>query len=462
VNLNKELIKNKKNIIKGAAVLCILIAGGFSIKPVKTIINNKSALAEDKYTILKKEKCLDSIEVKGKVESLNDEIGIYADAGNQQFKILKVNCKVGDKVKEGDVLALLDSSDLEKEIAQKKEALKLSKTNSAVNLKIKQEAYESLKYKYDNELISSINECSKNLKIAENDFYEKIRAYDQNQVLNETGAVSDEELKKVKEALENAENIYENSVLALETAKKDTETALSKAKNEYESAKAANEDKSGDIAVELEEKRLSNCEIKAVKDGTITEVNVTEGTICGTTKLFEIKNLDDLIVEANVKENDIAKVAVNQHAEIRTDSLGEDILEGVVYDVYPSAKKEDGDPFSLKNEDDEEAEFTVKIKLKNKDKRVRNGMNSIIDIVLEEKNDAYIVPSNCIIKEKNNNYIYAAVKKDTGYVVDKILVTKGTESDTRVEISGKGITDNLIVLNTPLDYDIGNKVKIKE
>lgn len=428
MNLNIDLIKNKKNIIKGTAILGILIVGGFSIKPVKTMINNKSALTEDKYTILKKEKCLNSIEVKGKIESLDDEIGIYADAGNQQFKILKVNCKVGDKVKEGDVLAVLDSNDLEKEISKKKETLKLKKANLAADLKIKQEAYESMKYKYDNELISSINDCTKNLKIAENDFYEKIRAYDQNQVLNETGAVSDEELKKTKEALENA--------------------------------KAANEDKSEDIAIELEEKRLSNCQIKAVKDGTITEVNATKGAICGTT---ELENLDDLIVEANIKENDIAKVAVNQKAEIRTDSLGEDRLEGIVYDIYPAAKKEAGDPFSLKNEDDEdEAEFIVKIKFTNKDERIKNGMNSIVDIVLEEKDNAYVVPSNCIIKEKNDNYVYAAVKKDNGYVVDKILITKGTESDTKVEICGKEITDNLIILNTPLDYDLGNKVKIKE
>ena len=114
----------------------------------------------------------------------------------------------------------------------------------------------------------------------------------------------------------------------------------------------------------------------------------------------------------------------------------------------------------IDNED--EAEFQVKIRFDDKDERIMNGMNAIIDIIVDEKDDVYTVPSACIFKEDDNDYIYAAVKKDGKHVVTKIPVTKGTESDTNVEIDGDDLDDNMIVLNTPADYDEGKIINIKE
>ena len=463
MGVSECLVKNKKKLIKGAVVLCVLACGGFAIRPVMTMMSNSSALPEDKYIKLLKGKNINSIEVKGDVKSQDDEIGVYADSSNASLKVIKVNCKVGDRVKKGDVLAVLDSTDLKKEIEQKKEEVRLSKSTASSNLKAKQDAYDNLKEQYDNNLIGSINECNKNIEAARIDLEEKKRTYEQNKVLNESKAATDEALAESKAAVENAKNTYDSSIAALESAKKDAQIKLSTAKDELDSAKAANEDKSGDLAVQLKEKRLEYCEIKATIDGTITKVNITEGTPCGTSELFEIQNLDDLIVKAKVKENDIAKVEVDDTAEIKTDSLGEDRLTGKVYDIAKAANSKDDDPFSLKDEDNEdEAEFQVKIRFDDKDERIMNGMNAIIDIIVDEKDDVYTVPSACIFKEDDNDYIYAAVKKDGKHVVTKIPVTKGTESDTNVEINGDDLDDNMIVLNTPADYDEGKIINIKE
>lgn len=232
MGLNKEIFKNKKNIMKISVVVCILIAGGLSVKPIMKVINNSSGLTQEQYVVLTKGKNINSIEVKGQIESQDDIIGIYADSNNSSFKAVQVNYKVGDKVQKGDVLAVLDKSDLLKQIEEKKEEVRISKSNAANNLKAKQEAYNNLKDQYDNNLIGNINECSKNIEAAKIDLEEKRRAYEQNKVLNESKAVGDEILAQSKAAFENAQNTYDSSISALESAKKDAEIKLNSAKDE--------------------------------------------------------------------------------------------------------------------------------------------------------------------------------------------------------------------------------------
>ena len=102
----------------------------------------------------------------------------------------------------------------------------------------------------------------------------------------------------------------------------------------------------------------------------------------------------------------------------------------------------------------------VKIQFDEKEERIIAGMNADVNIILDEKEDAYTVPCSCILN--NNDYsIYIAKKQGDKYIVDELFVTKGTENDTETEISGQDIEDDLIVLNVPTDYYKGQVIKIK-
>ena len=452
-------------LIKYKKILCILIICVvifLLIKPVKSFINNKNALTSEKYTVMSKGKSIDSIQAYGKVQTLDDSYKIYGNSNVQTFKIAKVNYEVGDTVKEGDILAVLDTSDLEKDIEESKEKLNTSKSEAAAQLKIKQDVYINLQDKYDNNLNSVVNECEKNVQAAKIDLDEKNRIYNQNEILAANDALSDENLIQSKVDLDNAQNTYDKAVSALESSKNDIEIALNTAKNEFEAAKCAYEDKSGDIALEIKEKQLEDCKIVSTKNGTITKVNAKEGTPCGSSVLFEIEDLNNLIIEADVKENDISDVFTNQRVEITTDSLGDESFTGTVLKIDPVAKKEEEDPLSLKDDSqDDEAEFIVKIKFDQYDERIRVGMNADVSIILEEKDDVFKVPCSCIVKDGDNNYIYIAEKKDGQYIVKNIPITKGNESDTEVEIYGSDIEDGIIALNSPSDYSVGKIINIK-
>lgn len=464
MNLKNFFSTNRKIYIKILSAIVVVIIAAILFKPVKTFINAKNALSTDKYTVLKTGKSINSISAKGEIDTLNDPYKVYADSDVQSLKISKVNYKVGDIVKTGDVLVELDSSDLEKNIQESKEKLKTQKSERAAQLKIKEDTYRSLQDKYDNNLYTAINECEGKIEAAKINLDEKKRIYEQNVTLTQSGAGTSEQLKQSKAMLDDAQNTYDTAVAALDSAKKDVEQALTTAKNEYESAKVLNDDKSDDIAIEIKEKQLSKCKIIASKSGTVTKVNAKEDSICGNSDLLQIDDLSTLIVKTNVKEKDISNIKVDQKAEISTDSLGDEEIEGTVINIEPAAKEKDDDPLSLKDDsDDEEAEFIVKVKINDFDERIKNGMNADVDIILEEKDDTFKVASGCIVKDEDkNDNIYIAEKMGDKYIIKSIPVTKGIENDTEVEISGQGVEDGLIVLNSPTDYKIGNTVNINE
>ena len=454
------ILKSKKMFVRWIMIIGIIVLGLLSIKPITTFVNNKDGLESYQYTVLKKGKCIDYIEAKGKVDTLNDSIGVYASAENQKLKLLKVNVKVGDKVNKGDILAELDSSNLEMEIEEGREKLNASKVKTSINLKSKEEAYKNIIEKNENNSSNAVIEGEKNLNAAKLDLDTKSRAYEQNKILSENGSLSNEQLIQSKEALDNAKNTYDSAVSALESIKNDNEKAIEQAENDYDSAKAANDDKSEEIALSIKEKQLNECKIQAPSSGTITSAMAKEGTPSGTTELFQIDDLDNLIVEADVKEKDISKISIGQKVDITTDATEDDILKGTVIEIEPRAKKEDDNPLELNDNSDDDAEFMVKIQFDEKDERILAGMNADVNIILDEKEDAYTVPCSCILN--NNDYsIYIAKKQGDKYIVDELFVTKGTENDTETEISGQDIEDDLIVLNVPTDYYKGQVIKIK-
>lgn len=450
----------RKKIIIGCLIVAgVVLAGALATNPIKTFINNKNALESNQYTILKKGKSINYIEAKGKIDSLNDSFGVYADSNNQMYKIEKVNVQVGDKVNKGDVIAVLDSSDLQSQINEAREKLNTTKANTSINLRVKEEAYNNLVSKNENNINKSIIEGEKNLNTAKMDMDEKNRVYEQNLILAQNDSITNEQLIQSKNALDNAKIAYDSAVSALESIKKDNETALIQAKNELDSAKAANNDKSGELGISLKEKQLEGCNVRACASGTIINSNAKEGTPAGAVQLFEIKDLDNLIVKADVKENDISKIKIGQKAEIKVDAAENDILEGTVISIDPAAENKAENPLELEDDNDD-AEFTVKIQFDKSDERIMDGMNADVNIILNQKEDTYKVPCNCIIKDGDDYYVYVAENKEDKYTIKKVNVTKGIESDTEIEIIGQDIMDDLIILNTPTDYYEGQEIHI--
>ncbi|WP_027624452.1 HlyD family secretion protein [Clostridium lundense] len=443
---------NKKLII--IVIFMIIVGSGFKI--TNEILANEG-LKEDKYTILKSGKNINKINVKGEVKSENTT-NVYSSV-TLTIKEVKVN--IGDKVKINDVLAILDTSKLEDQIKELEATIVTSHSSNKI-------ALDKAKAVYDNALALGSDEKNGDIKSAETalnaaklDFENKKRIYENNKILFNCGSVAKQDLKEYEISYENAKNTFKKCTVALNNIKTKVQLDLTTAKNNYDLARTKYEDNSQRISLQNLKKDLNNAVIKSPVDGIVSAKNASVGNPSSGI-LFEIKDNNNITVNVNVKEVDVEKIKKGQKTEIKTDATGTDIIQGEVISVQPIAKVEDKDLLNLNDDsNDREAEFETKIKINDKNHKLKIGMKAKVDIILSEKDGIYTVPSESIIKDKDNNEcLYIADKEEKNYIIKQIPITKGTETDLNVEVFGEDIKDGIIVLNNPSDYEIGNKVKI--
>lgn len=462
----KNIFRNKKVI--GVICIVLVIILGFTIYKVKF---SKPATTQStvKYTVLKKSNIATTINSSGAIKS-GDSTNIYS---NLQYNVASINVEVGSVVKKGDVLATIDTSTLEEQLAESEQTLEANETKNQLSLASAKQKYDNLKYLYDNNLNTDIIDGENSLEAAKLDLEKKTKAYDYNKVMYDNGEISQQDLNDKKIEYENAKNTYDKATVSLEAKKINAKQSLDEAKTSYENAKASADDKSNRLAFEDKKKKLQDAKVIATVDGTVTNVNAVVG-VQASGALFVIQDLGNLIVNASVDETDVGKVKVGQKARITTDASGNEVIEGEVVNVEPVSSTQSASNSSTNsstgktttsttsNSTSSDVSFTVKIQLKGQSDKVKVGMNSVINIITDEKNDVYSVPYGAIVNNNRQSVIYTAEKNGDKYIVKEIPVTKGLESDTSVEIDGSDISEGMIVLSEPSNYKVGDVVAIQQ
>lgn len=416
-----------------------------------------------KHTILSKGKIVNSINVLGEINS-KDSTNVYSTLSNP---VKEVKVHVGDKVKAGDVLAILDSGSLEKDVKQSEATTVAAEANAKSELENKKKSYDNASYLYNSNLNSDIRNAEEALKLAKINLDDKKKTYENNKALYDTDAITKTDLNKSEIDYSNAQSDYDKATVSIENVKIKAEQDLALAKSSYETAETNYNNKSQRIALEKQQSELEKCEIKASIDGTITVVNAVVGNP-GTGTLFEIENLDDMEIKTTIKEVDIANVKVGQRTEIKTDATGETAMAGEIVSVSPSAKK--GGASQLKADSQSTSSssdvgFETKIKINDINENMKPGMSARVNIILNEKSDIYAIASDSIVQNGNGKSIYVAEKsgeKPNEYTIKELPVETGLESDFNVEISGEGITDGIIIIDDPSIHKVGDKIQINE
>lgn len=472
---NKGIEKKKflnKKIISIIAVI-LLITLGFAIYKFKFAKQSNAEQTNVKYTVLKKTNISTAINSSGAIKS-GDSTNVYS---NFSYNVESIKVEVGDVVKKGDVLATIDTKTLEDEIAQSTQSVTASEEKSKLTLNSAKQKYENLQYLYDNNLNTEIINAEKALDSAKMDLEDKSKAYEYNKVMLANGEVSQDTVNKAQISYENAKSTYDKAAVALEAAKINVKQSLAESKTSYESALASTNDHSSRLQLENKQAQLKNREVVAPVDGTITKVNAVVG-VQSSGALFVIQNLNNLIVNVSVDETDIAKIKPGQRAEITTDASGNEIIAGEVVSAEPvssaassssstsssgsNSNSSSSSSNSTSNSTSSDVTFTVKVQITGKNDLIKVGMNSVVNIITNEKNDIYSVPYGAVVNRNGENVIYAAEKQDGDkYIIKEIPVTKGIESAINVEIDGSDLSNGMIILSEPSNYQVGSTVTIK-
>ncbi|GEP64803.1 lipoprotein [Clostridium beijerinckii] len=452
----KKILSKKVKII-----ICIVIV--VAVAFLLTKLQTSGVKTDTKYTVLSKGNIVNSINVSGVVKS-GTSSNVYSTLDN---KIKEVRVKVGDKVKAGDILAVLDSGDLEKDIEQAEATTAANEANNKMELNAAKKEYENTLYLYNNNLNSEIKNAEEAVNSAKLSLEDKENIYEYNKMLLESGEISKQELKQKKIDFENAKSEYDKAAVALENAKVKALQELDTAKNNYEKAQNAANNNSERIALEKQQSNLEKCQIKAPIDGTVTSVSAVAGDP-GSGNLFRVEDLDNIEINASIKEIDRASIKVGQKAEIRTDSTGDAVIYGEVVSISPTANTseipintEKSQLTNTSTNTSTEEGFEAKIKISEPNESIYVGMSTRANIILSEKSDIYTISYDSIVENDDGKSLYIAEKSDNNdYIVKDVPISTGLESDSSVEISGEGISDGTIIIDDPSTCKVGDKIQI--
>lgn len=450
-------IKHKKTFILILILVVIVgIAGTIVSKPKNKVVTD--------YSELKRDDMIKNINTMGKVES-NNKVNVYSTLNNI---IKEVKVSAGDKVNEGDVLCILDSSALEKEIAEAEADSKYNKDKAKVDLDGKKQSYDCAV----NNISSSVNDSEAAVKSAKIKVDDAQRDYNNQKALYESGAVEQEKLNQAESALNTAQAEYEKSIADLDNAKVKAQNDVQVAKNSYDAAQVEYANDKSDIILQNKKDDVQKCVITAPVSGTVTTVNAAVGNNAGGI-LFTIEDLNDPIITVDVKEIDVNKIQPEQDVEVTTDATEEgEFAAGKIISISDTVKSQGSEIQSSANSNNlsnsgssnsgTASTFEAKIRLNNpgENDTIKVGMSAKANIILEKKEDVFSVPFSSILEE-DEKYVEILKKSDDGkYVVHKIAVQTGLETDAEVEINSEYLEEGDNIIMDPSSYNDGDIVEL--
>lgn len=317
-----------------------------------------------------------------------------------QAKVTKVNVKVGDTVKKGDVLVTYDQQDL--------------------NTQVKQAEIQ-----YNNALLQKQDLVNQN-----NDIKNKIAEYDKN--IKEINA----KIEKIKDDPFEMDSLQIlNQDKATQEQKKAalapiSDTKLQQADNSINSAKLTLDNANSNLS-----KGVSS--ITADIDGVITAVNVAEGAIGNIQQAaVTVQNIANLKVTLSLSRYDAAKVTIGQDAVIKNNGKE---YKGKVSYISPTAE-------IAKTSTSGEANLSVDINITDVNPELKIGFEADVDILLNEAKNVIKVPTESLKTDKTGKSVIYIVEDNKA--VEK-EVTKGIQSDTEVQV--EGVTTGAKVILNPTD-----------
>lgn len=210
----KKNKKRKKWILAATAV--VLIAALLFIRGNKKQQTPQLDLTDT--TMLYYTDLENSISATGTVESANSRM-VYSTSASQ---VMAVHVKVGDQVREGQLLAELDGESIQNQITSQEITMEVSSQSSAQQVKAAQDNYNNFKSGLDEGLNSTLNGAKTQVQSAYESYVRAKNTYE-----------------RYKDSLDVGEN---TTLLAAESTLRNAETSLETARDAYDTARQSYRD----------------------------------------------------------------------------------------------------------------------------------------------------------------------------------------------------------------------------
>lgn len=459
-SIDKDGVSKKRIFVRAgalAAILIVVCGGVFGLKTVKSISGSGKGINRNEYIILKEGRSINKDYFLGEIKT---EDYINVSSKFPANTITEVNVSVGDKVKAGDVLGKVNSEDAENAIEDLKEKnnVSLSKRNKALQQK-KMDYDDAVKNR--NEETNADIVSGKMTVDNKEDYLNKAKDnYSKTQEQYNNGEVTQDIVDAAKSECETAQNEYDLAKLQLENLRTKLQKAVDDTKQAYEIQKMEVDDSTVQGEIQSKVDDLEKYVLTAPIDGVVVDIRAEVGKNADGV-LFKIQNMDEQMVDIYINDSDVDKLEIGQSAVIQPLLTGKSAMTGVLTNIEPISNVISDDKVDLSNKKiGANASYVGQISVDEFKDILKDETKVKVEVTTDDRENIFRVPMSDIVNEDDQNYIYIAKQQGEDYVVEKVNVTLGNKGNLDVEISGEEITEGVIVLNNPQNYQPGLKIKI--
>ena len=391
-------MSRRKKILAAAGILAVFVLAG------QAAAGGEKAGVLVTVTPLAKKDIQEKLSLTGPVSG-TDSVDVVS---NIHAEITEMHVKEGDAVTKNQVLAVLDSTDLAREVEIARNTYELAVANKEEKDKEAALGYEK----------------------AVQDYQKASLDYSRNSQLFAAGDISQMDLEQSANALNDARRQMEGYRVENGRGVAEESYAL-----QVENA-----------AFELQKKQeeLKNAQIKSSIDGTVVRVNSKVGQFADKVEddkpMFSIENLEQLELEIKVSEYSIGKVQVGQKAVITADILDGASVEGKVVKISPTGEEKGGGST--------ERVIPTTIRINGDKSRLIAGITAKAELLIREAKDTFCVPATAVFDRGDGPCIAVAENMR----VRIIPVTLGVDGDVEVEViprEGDVLTEGMQVITNP-------------
>lgn len=341
------------------------------------------------------------IELSGKVE-LDKIDKVFSEISGI---VKNARYEEGDSVNSGDLVAELDSEDLNFSLAQAQESYIEAKANIQ-------------------QMLTTL-EVTKNQYEYKKDLLEKYKA------LYDKGTYSQQELNSIMIDVANVEGDMKNTEQQVKASEAKAETSR--------------------LQMEEIQSKIKKLLLYANSKGNVISKNVENGTAVEPgTLVYEIGDCDLAYVKVDVLTDDINKVKIGQKAILHGGVLKDKELEGTVYYIAPKAVS------VVSSLGVEKQRIEVRIKFDDKLFQFKQGYGIDVKIITDYKDNTFLVPDRAVFNSDNNDCVF--IVNNYGKLELKI-VKIGIKNKDQIEII-EGLTEGQKIVIDP-NNNIKPGVRIK-
>ncbi len=381
------------------------------------------------------------------------------------YTVSEVNVKFGDTVKEGDVLAKLDTASLERAVEQEEADLRTADIN-----------LEQLYEQFSNSAIADAQATVRDAEVSLENTQRTLTTTRSNceiDILNAEDAADDAYTAYIDFLIENTGQLTQSSVAEqkddlyltyeeelddLETVVLNCESSIATAANNVAKAEDTLRNEQEDLAemlagpedndVELLQIQVDNAQIAlddakdqleaatilAPFDGIVAVVGAIVGDeVTTNTVIVHLVNTSDVEIDAAVDEIDVASVKAGQIAIVELDAIPDARMKGTVTAISPIATSQSG-----------VTTYDIAVDVQNADTYdLKEGMSATITIMAMDVQNVLLVPSNAVQRTIKGNAVQVVIGDDqTEERIVEIGATNGQQTEI---ISGLSEGEEVIV-----------------